>query len=379
MKELLINSLRAVIKFFYRKQVWLFSSWDAQLYSDNPKYLFEYVNANKKPVLAIWITNNKTLYRELKKAGIKTVLVNKYTKFFMFCIADCFFFSDNYTPLKKKRTKKILYVNLWHGMPIKQIGDIGNRSDYFIATNPSSQQILSRAASLPTDKVLVLGQPKNDGLFTQKSLRKKLKLPDDARIITYMPTYRGSFLSSPTGRDNDTGIFLDESLKDNPEFNRFTTVLETFNAYFIIKPHIRNTFGSNLHERIIILDEFTSLVPEIDNYEILGNTDVLVSDFSSLILDFFMLDRPVIFYAPDWIAYCKEYQLNYDYGFLTRGNIATDITALVDSIRESLSGDDRHKPGAALKAFFNTYTDAHHAERVFDFFYNFIGNKNRVT
>jgi CDP-glycerol glycerophosphotransferase (TagB/SpsB family) len=367
----LVKILKVIYSFISGKKIWIFTSWEAQIYSDNPKYLFEYVyNHKRRYVKPIWITVNEELYKEMKRNKIPVFLVNKKSReIFISLIADVYFFSDIEYPLKKRHNPKLKYVNLWHGMPIKQIGDLSGsiKQDYFIASNPSSREILATATGLSKDKVLLIGQPKNDGLFTSKSLHKHLGINEQSYLILYMPTYRGSFESSAMNRDNESGVLLE----NNEQTISFNDLLEKENAYFIIKPHLRNKMNTNLGSRFIILDDFSDLVPKLDNYEILGNVDMLISDYSSIILDFYATQKPMLFYTPDFRDYNITQKLNYDYSKITMGEHIFDQQALYERIgfylkNRSFLPEDYNQ----LKQFFNTFNDNKNAQRAYQTFYD---------
>jgi CDP-glycerol glycerophosphotransferase (TagB/SpsB family) len=204
-------------------------------------------------------------------------------------------------------------------------------------------------------------------LFTSKSLHKHLGINEQSYLILYMPTYRGSFESSAMNRDNESGVLLE----NNEQTISFNDLLEKENAYFIIKPHLRNKMNTNLGSRFIILDDFSDLVPKLDNYEILGNVDMLISDYSSIILDFYATQKPMLFYTPDFRDYNITQKLNYDYSKITMGEHIFDQQALYERIgfylkNRSFLPEDYNQ----LKQFFNTFNDNKNAQRAYQTFYD---------
>lgn len=370
LKIFVYSIIRRIYKLFDRRKVWMFTSWNGELYADNPKYLFEYVQkVNDKSLNCIWITDNKDLYKILKEKKIKTWFIGRWKRHLASSILDKFFFSDSVAPLYGKTLPSTKFINLWHGMPIKQIGKNKLEYDYFTVTNPNSANIISEAFGLKKEQILIIGQAKNDGLYTEKKIHETIGVPHDAKIITYMPTYRGSFYCSATARNNQSGIFIDNNIKNSSMYTLLIEALEKYNAYFIIKPHIRNRADINVHSRIIVLDEFSEQVPEFDNYEILGNTDILISDFSSLILDFYATKKPILFYAPDWEEYCNEQKLYFDYKWLANNNIIDNFEDLTTSIIDCLKNkNNKYNDYDQLKAHFNTYSEYGYSARIYEYF-----------
>ena len=52
------------------KNVWIFGSWFGEKYADNSKALFEFVNKHDKEILAVWLTQSKTVFRDLNQKGL---------------------------------------------------------------------------------------------------------------------------------------------------------------------------------------------------------------------------------------------------------------------------------------------------------------------
>ena len=68
-----INIPAYLISFFFPKysNIWIFGAWQGFRYSDNSKYLFEYVSKNHKNIRCIWLTKSEVVINKLQKNGFE--------------------------------------------------------------------------------------------------------------------------------------------------------------------------------------------------------------------------------------------------------------------------------------------------------------------
>jgi CDP-glycerol glycerophosphotransferase (TagB/SpsB family) len=93
--------------------------------------------------------------------------------------------------------------------------------------------------------------------------------------------------------------------------------------------------------------------------------DVLITDYSPVMVDYALLDRPIVLYADDWETYRRVLGMNVDLLARPPGVVETTVDGLVDAL---LSGRFRDPDAAArrreFRAFFGEFDDGHAAERV---------------
>jgi CDP-glycerol glycerophosphotransferase len=103
--------------------------------------------------------------------------------------------------------------------------------------------------------------------------------------------------------------------------------------------------------------------PDVE--ELLIATDVLVTDYSSMMFDYAVLDRPIVVYAPDWDTYVRTRGVTFDLLAEPPGAVATTPADLVDAFRTGAVWDDAAtKARAQFRARFCALDDGHAAERV---------------
>jgi CDP-glycerol glycerophosphotransferase len=99
--------------------------------------------------------------------------------------------------------------------------------------------------------------------------------------------------------------------------------------------------------------------------DVMVASDILVTDYSSLMFDYAVLDRPMVIYAPDWDSYLRTRGVTFDLLAEPPGVVATNQANLVDAFRTAtVWGDAATKVRAQFRARFAYLDDGHAAERV---------------
>lgn len=305
------------------KRIWIFGAWRGRKYDDNTRYLFEYVNKFHKEVRAIWFTKTEQNREKVQNLGYE-----------VYC------FDDEEAREIQKKAGVVIYthglsdfgfsprvggafiVSLWHGMAFKRIYNdkyfgwqlavkkmldrvfSWTYRDITMVTSEYTKQQFSSIFGLSAkDVICITGQPRNDifHLSLQKQdVLKKSGIDYTKNIVLYMPTYRGAAMG-PNAMD-----YIVKRLYENTELDN---ALTQTNSIFVVKthpltPHINLTNRNNF----IVLDYY--MVE--NNQELLAVSDILISDYSSCIVDYALLERPVIFYLPDHKAFITQSEPLYE-------------------------------------------------------------------
>lgn len=291
-------------------------------YSDNSYALFKYlvINGYSEKYKLVWLTEGspKKLKEKIKKEfkiELKVVSKKSIKGIFFYLRAKHVFFTHGlYFNAKSKKNKRI---NLWHGMPLKKIGkNIQNNlskkyskpfmnNNTTIATSEFFKKVMADSFWLRDEEVLVVGQPRNDLLFEKSNYFQKINLEtkDFSKIFLWMPTFRktiDSFYNEGDFEENKIGVLELEKIKE------FNEILKEKRVLLLIKIHpldiiqrikIENT--SNL--KIIYPNDLEKLDEQL--YPLLGEVDALLTDYSSVWIDFQITNKPVYFVMPDYDAY----------------------------------------------------------------------------
>jgi CDP-glycerol glycerophosphotransferase len=359
MLKTLIYMLRQINVFFLRsKHSIAYHSFPD--FSDNSFAAFVYASENLPDHQAIWLVDkieNIEKYRLLIKnytKTTKTIIVKKKSVkgFFYYLSADIVFHTHglyNFFGLIPNQKK----INLWHGMPLKTIGYLDNPksknvqiSNYHVATSPFYQKIIGDAFGVPTNRVLTVGQPRND--FFLKKIKSIHSLFDDNKIfnktLLWMPTYRKSIIGDIRidGDETEDTFFLPKNLQ------KTNSLLSEHNAICYVKLHPMDARLNTKHKnhsniKFIANDLFSS--KGINMYSVFNSVDLLLTDFSSVYIDFLLLDKPIAFVFSDFQAFKRKRGFVFSYPQIHMpGEIITEQEQLLLFLENICKGCvDKHK------------------------------------
>ena len=212
----------------------------------------------------------------------------------------------NYSPPKRK-----LVVNLWHGMPIKKIwrGVPGSElplSTFVLSTSAFFTDVLMKASGFGPERFLATGLPRNDFLTVMRpeSVEFVARLRGRAdRLIFFLPTYRNSIRGFKTQDGTETNTMLGLSAADAQELH---TWLKNNHCKLIVKPHPMSINAGKMFAddaQWAMIDDQALFKEGLGLYELLAQADLLVTDVSSVYVDFLITERPQILYFPDMERY----------------------------------------------------------------------------
>jgi CDP-glycerol glycerophosphotransferase (TagB/SpsB family) len=192
-----------------------------------------------------------------------------------------------------------------------------------VASRPSAD-CLAEAFRLPLDRFVTdLGIPRTDLLVGEEriatgaaAVRRHYAVPDGKRVVLYAPTFRGDSIGAARAPEN---LDLHELKK-------------TLGADHVVllrqHPFVRDTRVSpELADFVIDV----SAHPEVN--ELMLASDVLITDYSSVIFDFALLGRPIVLFAPDHDAYEKERGFYFDYRADGPGPVFENTAPLAQYLR----------------------------------------------
>ncbi|MEA2620442.1 MAG: teichoic acid ribitol-phosphate primase, partial [Chloroflexota bacterium] len=169
-----------------------------------------------------------------------------------------------------------------------------------------------------------LGIPRTDVFFgedrlarTRARIRERYGLTDGRRVILYAPTFRGDTVTAAHATDDLEVDVLRRALgEDHVLLVR-------------LHPFVRSraAIGPELADFAIDVSDY----PDIN--ELMLISDVLVTDYSSAIYEFSLLDRPMAFFAPDHEAYERERGFYFEYRTGVPGPIFETTEALAAHLR----------------------------------------------
>lgn len=237
-----------------------------------------------------------------------------------------------------------VYLNTWHGTPLKTLGkkinndlhNIGNAqrnfifADYLLFPNKYTQQHMIEdymLQNLCSNTCLLSGYPRNTVFFNEK-LKKQIRSEmylDNKKVVAYMPTWRGTLNKKNKTISQANLQYILEELDSNLD--------DSFSVFVNLHP---------IEVAAIDFSQFHSIKPfpkQYETYEFLSIVDVLISDYSSVIFDYMNSDGKIILYAYD-----KEYYLSSRGLYRSLDSlpfpVAETMSEVINEIKSSKQYDD---------------------------------------
>ncbi len=353
----------------------VFDSSIGKSYSGNPRYIFEYMieNAYQEKWELTWFYESKPY--PMPGDGYQYHYGRLRYLYYM-ATAKIWIFDSRQPEFLIKR-KKGYYIQTWHGTPLKKLGldmqdvfmygesDIDSYQksfvknvktwDYLISQNPFSTETFRRAFDFDKE-MLEIGYPRNDMLFSKNNeedinlLKRRLKLPFDKKIILYAPTFRDDEFTS------------NSAYKFNPSLDFDKLKEELSDEYvLIIKYHylIMDSIDWEPYKGFIYDFDQTH-----DIAELFLVSDMLITDYSSVMFDYCILKRPMFFYAYDLHKYKDNLRgFYFDYEENMPGPISATTEDLIRDIRNFDMARYKEKYDRFCEKF-NTFDDGHASENI---------------
>lgn len=337
-------------------------------YSSNAKPLYEYLlNRYSNKIEMVWAVSCKEMQEKLQQKEIVSYIIGT-KEYFDYC-KDVDIFFTTHANIVGEKNDKALYIELWHGLGPKQSGflsehvsesdrewysKISNKIDYLILPSNFWRVIFSTILNFEYSKTVSLGYPKLDYFKNEKAkenLQKVIKrdISNYDKIIYYMPTFRkGCSRDSAESKFNlNNAINIYEYNED--ELNDF---LRENNYLLCLKKHPSEELESNFEdkENIITIHESDLADNMLTINEILDASDLMITDYSSLGVEYLFLNKPVLYITTDEEEYKGNRGIIFNnLDFWMPGYKANNIEDLKKGIIGSLSDDYKYKDEMELK------------------------------
>jgi Putative glycosyl/glycerophosphate transferases involved in teichoic acid biosynthesis TagF/TagB/EpsJ/RodC len=246
--------------------------------------------------------------------GIKNVEFVKIgtAPYYKYLFSAKYLFNDTSFPAAFIKKESQIYVNTWHGTPLKKLGrnvakraySIGNvqknflMADYLLYPNPFMEEKMMEAfmlKNLTNAKVMHAGYPRNSVFFNEEAgtkLKRKLGL-EGHQVIIYMPTWRG-ILTKKSSIDKQI-----ESLENY--FSQIDRLLHDNQLFYVkLHPFVKDRIN---------YENYTHIKPLPSNYEtydLLNMSDCLVTDYSSVFFDYGVSRKKIILFTYDEDEYIEN-------------------------------------------------------------------------
>lgn len=282
------------------------------------------------------------------------------------------FLNDNFFPVAFMNFKsENTIVQLWHAPGASKkfggsvepesreiLSKISENTDYLIVTSEKIKEYYSEAFQMPVSKIKALGLPRIDYYFEnhnidnlKNSFSHKYNVSSDKKIILYAPTFRDE------EKYNNVFNYLD--------LDKFNEVLgDEYVLALRLHPKIKNFYKNIIssNSQYIDVSDFES------EQELMLISDVLITDYSSIMIEYAILNRPIVFFTYDLDSYlADERGFYYDFKTTVPGPIVSTSDELIEIIKND--SFDKSKISDFLTTQFDEI-DGQSSKRVVDFLLN---------
>lgn len=365
-KHFIKSCVKTIFRLFpVKRNKIVFLNFDGKGYGDNPKYIAEEILRRKLPCKLVWLVKGEAFVPDsIKKVN------NGLASFYELATAKVIVSNcKTNVPDRLSKKKSQFYLQTWHGdFALKHIEKEveGMLSPDYVATSKSDSVITDAVVSgsksfshilkesfwLPeTCKILEVGVARNDPYFKDASFREELRsrygFSLEDRILLYAPTIRD---------DGSMDCF-------NLNIERLRARLcqmsnEKWKIIVRLHPYSVSRMGLFDYNDDIINGSLFN-----DPQELCVISDALVTDYSSIMCDFFLQEKPVFLYAPDLERYS-----NSRTGRGLRFKLPVPFNRNQEELESQMETFDKKQYAEAIKAFMQTdyqsFDDGHASERI---------------
>jgi CDP-glycerol glycerophosphotransferase len=326
---------RLLVRLPIRRGTIVFESHLGKQYSDNPKYIYEELRRSGAKYAAIWsyATSRSGFPKDAR-------LVSRGSWSYYLALARAEYWVDNQGfPREATKRPQTTYIQTWHGSAYKRMGfdepevkrstrgqrgrfqRTIDRFDAFLIRSEHDERTLVKGLGVRAE-LIRSGYPRNDALVTggdTAKLAKKLELDgDDRKVVLYAPTFR----TEPNGKPQKR-FEIPFDLEDFAAALGETHVL-------LVRPHYLNT--------AVVPPSLSGVVQDVtsvhDVTSLLLLADALVTDYSSLMFDYALTDRPAVFFAPDLDDYLRSRGTYFDLRQEAPGPVVTEPEELFAALAD---------------------------------------------
>ncbi len=360
-----------VINRIVRKDPYRIILYSNMGFRDNVRAVFDYLiqNGYNKRYKIIVSLNDHKKYSETPEKNVEYVSPVKGLFKFFRC-KYCYYCFGKY-PIKPPKNQFVF--NLFHGMPLKRIGNMVpgcEKIDYnyfslVLCTSEYFRDIIKRSFNASDEQIAICGQPRTDEMLAEiapeDEMNAKAELIDyDSRfskMILWLPTYRD-------GRGSELDILETRSL------NKLDKMLSDNGYVMLVKLHPLSTtdpyMASSTLKCIRVIDNDTLEKSRIGFYSLLAMSHALITDYSSVFFDYVLLDRPIGFVIDDIKEYSRDRGFVFDDPLSNMpGELIRSSEDFLGFVKDVIDGRDKlMNYRRMLCSRFNAFNDADNCKRV---------------
>lgn len=377
-----------------RAQRWVFGSWVGV--GEGALAVAQELQASDPQAQITWVVGNEREAAAASREGFTPVRRHTFAGWWATLTARYIVITHGYRDVNRYGVVGAQITHLGHGAPIKRLHHhvagmtdgpgflrsllrrlyrIGaERVQLYVAGSVTVAERLREASRLDPGRVQVLGDPRDDVVAAQVQ-HPELALAvrrDVEQLLGLAPDSSASerwILYAPTWRDGEP----DPAVPTAQEAAAISTWLADHQARLVIRSH---PMGSGAYDAVFasqsgeVTDRVHALPATIapDITPLLGAFDTVISDYSSIVIDYALLGRPIVWFAPDLEHYSQTRGLYEPLHLTAAGQIVSSWAAVLERLGEVLTAgplaDAAVLDTRALADRFHAYPEGGAARRV---------------
>ena len=336
-----------------RKDLVVFVGRNRGMLLDNIKYAYLEATSGKYAFEPLFVTTMPEEAEELARRSLPVCLFpGKNIRLpAQAALVVCDNFDWRLTPLWPLLHRAKVF-QLWHGIPLKKIGRAEIESpvnmdaekaayleamysnyDAVASTSPAVSRIFSSVFYIPPENYAQAGFPRNDALLRSPKANDFINVDADlygkvrahrktgGKVVLHMPTFRDSGVPPLDAQGIDPGHIAAFALEHN--------------LLWALKLHPSLILPKKEYPGLVVCKSTS------DVYPLLRESDILLTDYSSVYFDYLLCDRPIHFHIQDledYTSQSREFMLNFDEW--RPGPTSHSETELFALLRRTLNGED---------------------------------------
>lgn len=321
-------------------------------FDGNAGALYEWLKQGHSAHRFVWVLKNKAnekLCMDEKDTAVCPAYSEEDMRRYILYRAKASWQIWDNNPIRKVRQDQVNVFLQHFGMGYKLMKHTYNAPeyvDYVLTTTESAYTYVSKSLLYaPSSKILFGELPRNDVLVRgtwdelSKITRRKFK-----KVVMWAPTLRD--LSMFEWVDSDIAYpFGIPLLYTDGEMEAVNAFLRERNMLLIIKIHPRQkrNYRTDCYSNILYLDaEFEKRNGRVHAYKLMTQTDAMISDYSSIVFDYMLLNRPIAWVLEDrehfQIPFLMENPLDY-----MPGDRIYTVSQLFSFLHEVYQGRDAYR------------------------------------
>ena len=337
-------------------------------FSDNAKALYDYLKKTRpEKYKYIWLVDHPEKFKKLEIKDTIFLNVNKPVSLkYIFHIATSYYLFSGNREIRWVDLNKQKVVNLTHGLPFKKSRGLlpaDHTFNYLLSSSENISAYMADEFIADISKCFISGMPRNDIMFKKdKKVSKLIKNYD--KFIIWLPTYKKHKDVKGleyTSNESIVPIFKNEELIELNE------ILKKTNTLLILKFHPAqdlSTFKNEEFSHLKLWKNDELIERDISLYSLLGQSDALITDYSSVYADYLLMDKPVAFVQDDIKSFKDKRGFVFeDVEKVIAGDKLKNKDEFITFIKDiSKNKDTYKKERKKVKDFYHKYQDGNSCE-----------------